>query len=232
LDGRRASRRSRFTACWACLVLAAALLPATTPAVAQTFTLTVPSCAPTRGNSVINLSATPETGWSSVRTYFRTAGSPEFYYVEMRSAGSGKYWAALPRPEESTTSVEVQMAVRDAEGKETRTPAQKLPVTTSCPLSLTPEQNGYAQNLVVGETVPSQAGQVITGFLCEGVISRIDARGNLKPDDSCRRILMAEGAAAADEENRRRLIPLIILGGGGVALVRHKEPPEASQPRP
>jgi len=181
---------------------------------------------------VINLSATPETGWSSVRTYFRKAGSPEFYYVEMRSAGRGKYWAALPRPEESTTSVEVQMAVRDVEGKETRTPVQKVPVTTSCSLSLTPEQNGYAQNLVVGETAPNQAGQVVAGFLCEGVISRIDAGGNLKPDDSCRRILMAEGAAAADEENRRRLIPLIILGGGGVALVSHKEPPEASKPRP
>jgi len=230
--GGRASQRSYLMAWWACLALAAALWPATLPAAPQMFTLTVPNCAPTRGNSVINLSTTPETGWSSVRTYFRKADSSEFYYVEMRSAGRGKYWAALPRPEESTTTVEVQMAVRDAEGKETRTQVQKVPVTTSCSLNLTPEQNGYAQNLVVGETVPSQTGQVVAGFLCEGVISRIDASGNLKPDDSCRRILMAEAAAAADEENRRRLIPLIILGGGGVALIRHKEPPEASQPRP
>jgi len=196
------------------------------------FTLTVPNCAPTRGNSVINLSTTPETGWGSVRTYFRKAGSSEFYYVEMRSAGRGKYWAALPRPEESTTTVEVQMAVRDAEGKESRTPIQRVPVTASCSLSLSPEQYGFAQNLVVGETSPSQTGQVVAGFLCDGVISRIDASGNLKPDESCRRILMAEAVAAADEENRRRLIPLIILGGGGVALIRHKEPPEASQPRP
>lgn len=232
MDGRRPSRRSRFPAGWVCLVLAAALWTAATPAVAQTFSLTVPNCAPTRGNSVINLSATPETGWSSVRTYFRKEGSKEFYYVEMRSTGRGKYWAALPRPEESTTTVEVQMAVRDAEGKETRTPLQKLPVTASCPLNLTPEQNGYAQNLVVGETVPSQAGQVVAGFTCDGVISRIDASGNLKPDDSCRRVLMAAAAAAADEESRRRILPLIILGAGGAALIKQKEPPEASQPRP
>jgi hypothetical protein len=196
------------------------------------FTLNVPNCAPTRGNSVISLSTTPETGWSLVRTYFRKAGSSDFYHVEMRSAGRGKYWAALPRPEESTTTVEVQMAVRDAEGKETRTPLQKVPVTPSCSLNLTPEQNGYAQNLVVGETVPSQAGQFVAGFLCEGVISRIDASGNLKPDDSCRMVLMTEAAVAADEENRRRLMPPTNLGGGGVALSRHQESSEASQPRP
>jgi len=206
-----------------CLVVATALGLATTPAVAQMFTLTTPDCASARGNSVINVSITPETGWSSVRTYFRKAGTLEFYYVEMRSAGGGKYWAALPRPEDSTTSVELQTAVRDAEGRETRTPFQKVPVTTSCSLSLTPEQDGYAQNLVVGETVPSQAGQGIAGFVCEGVISRIDARGNLKPDDSCRGILMAEGAAAA--EDRRKVLPLILLGAGGVALVNHKDPP-------
>jgi hypothetical protein len=178
---------------------------------------------------VINLSIRPESGWSSVRTYFRKSGSPDFYYVELRSAGQGKYWAALPRPEESTVTVEVQMAVRDAEGKESRTPIQNVPVTTSCSWSLSPEQYGFAQNLVVGETSPSQTGQVIAGFLCDGVISRIDASGNLKPDESCRRVEMLKAAAASD---RPRLIPLIILGGGGVALIKHKEPPEASQPRP
>lgn len=232
MPGGRLPARSCLMAWWPCLALAATLWPAVLSAAPEMFTLTVPNCAPTRGNSVINLSTTPESGWSSVRTYFRKTGSPEFYYVEMRSAGRGKYWAALPRPEETTTTVEVQMAVRDAEGKESRTPIQKVPVTTSCSLSLSPEQYGFAQNLVVGETSPGQTGQVVAGFLCDGVISRIDASGNLKPDESCRRIEMLQAAAAADEENRRRLIPLIILGGGGIAIIKHKEPPEASQPRP
>lgn len=232
MDRRRASQRFCSSARLLCLALAAALCPVTLLASPETFTLTVPKCAPSGGNSVIALSTTPESGWSSVRTYFRKAGSPNFYYVEMRSAGLGKYWAALPRPEEATTVVEVQMAVRDAEGKETRAPFQKLPVTTSCSLTLTPEQNGFAQNLVVGETTLSQAGQVVAGFRCDGVISRIEANGSLKPDESCRRILMEEAQAAAEDENRRRLIPLIILGGGGVAIIAPKEPPEASQPRP
>lgn len=221
--------RSCLMAWWPCLAVAVILWPTTLSAASQMFNLTVPNCAPARGNSVIDLSTRPERGWSSVRTYFRKAGSPDFYYVEMRSAGWGKYWAALPRPEETTTTVEVQMAVRDAEGKESRTPIQGVPVTTSCSLSLSPEEYGFAQNLVVGETSPSQTGQVVAGFLCDGVISRIDANGNLKPDESCRRIEMLQAAAAA---GRPTLIPLIILGGGGVALIKHKEPPEASQPRP
>ncbi len=232
MAGRRLSDRCCPRVWWVCLVLAAALWPAALPAAPEVFTLIVPDCAPTRGNSVISLSTTPETGWSSVRTYFRKTGSPDYYFVEMRSAGRGKYWAALPRPEESTATLDVQMAVRDVEGKESRSPVQKLPVTTSCSLSLSPEQVGFAQNLVVGETSPSQTGQVVVGFLCDGVISRIDASGNLKPDESCRRMEMLAAAAAADEESRRRLIPLIILGGGGVALISHKDPPEASQPRP
>jgi hypothetical protein len=229
--GRGTSRR-RCLAWWACLVAASSLVPVTLFAAGENFTLSLPNCVPTLANSVVTLSVVPETGWSSVRAYFRNAGSPDFYYLEMRSAGHGKYWAALPRPEVTTQVVEVQMAVRDAEGKETRTPIQKLPVTASCNGGLTQEQTGFAQNLVVGETVVSQAGQVLSGFRCDGVISRINTRGDLKPDESCRRVLMAEAAAAADEENRRRIIPLIILGGGGIALIRHKEPPEASQARP
>jgi hypothetical protein len=230
--GRGAPRRLFRRMRWPCLAVAALLWSASILAAPATFTLTVPSCAPTRGNSVISLSTVPESGWSSVRTYFRKAGTPDFYYVEMRSAGSGRYWAALPRPEESTATVEVQMAVRDVEGKETRAPVQQVPVTTACLLNLTAEQNGYAQNLVIGETAAGQAGQVVNGFTCDGVISRIDTKGELKPDESCRRVLMAEAAQAADAENRRKIIPLILLGAGGVALVTHKEPPEASQAHP
>ena len=232
MDRRRASRGVRTLAGWLCLSLVAVLWPTTLLAAPDTFTLTVPSCAPSRGNSVLALSTTPESGWSSVRTYFRKAGSTDFYYVEMRSAGLGKYWAALPLPEDATTVVEVQMAVRDAEGKETRAPLQKLPVTTSCSLILTPEQDRFAHNLVVGETARSQAGQVVSGFRCDGVVSRIEATGALRPDESCRRVLMEQAAAAANDENTRKLVPLVLLGGGGVALVTHKEPPEASQARP
>jgi hypothetical protein len=231
MPGGRLPARLCLIAWWLCLALAAALWPAVLSAAPEMFTLTVPNCAPTRGNSVINLSTTPESGWSSVRTYFRKTGSPNFYYVEMRSAGRGKYWAALPRPEETTATVEVQMAVRDAEGKESRTPIQRVPVTTSCSLSLSPEQYRFAQNLVVGETSPSQTGQVVVGFLCDGVISRIDAGGALKPDESCRRILMID-AATAEEQNKMALLPIILFAGGGAAIIRPAEPTEASKPRP
>jgi hypothetical protein len=225
--GRCASRVRCRSPRWPRVATAALIGVASVCGGAETMTPGIPPCIPVRGNSIVSLSVSPETGWSSVRTYFRKAGSPDFYYVEMRSAGQGRYWAALPRPEESTATVEVQMAVRDVEGKETRAPLDKIPVTTSCGQTLTSEQNGYAQNLVVGETLPSQEGEVVSGFLCDGVISRIDSGGNLRPDEACRKALMAAAA-----QNRKIIIPLIILGAGGIVYVTHREPPEASQAHP
>ncbi len=191
-----------------------------------------PSCVPARANSVVAVTVQPPSGWSSVRVYFREAGSNDFYYLEMRAGQDGRYWAALPRPVEHATAVDLQVAVKDAEGKETRGPMQRVAVTAGCNIVLTPEEASFAQNLVVGETAPAQKNSAILGFLCVGVISRIDSTGVLSSDEYCRKALLAEAAGA--EGKRKVLVPLLVVGGAGgaIAVVRHNEKHEASPSHP
>jgi chromosome segregation protein len=88
-------------------------------ALAQTasIALSPAGCVTRDANVVVAASVTPDALWSSVRLYFRRAGDPDFYYMEMRSAGDGAYWAALPLLGKETTAVEYYVAVRDAEAR-------------------------------------------------------------------------------------------------------------------
>jgi hypothetical protein len=206
------------------------LLSQTAFAQAPAIALSPAGCVTRDANAVVAASVTPDTAWSSVRLYFRRAFANDFYYMEMRSAGDGAYWAALPLLGRETTAIEYYVAVRDAEGRESMVPLEQDSVDPACTVQLTEDQLRFAQNLVIGETTPLQSNSAIDGFECTGVISRIQATGELAPDEYCRQVLIAE--AAADDE-RRVLIPLLILGTGGVvAIINETDPPEASSPRP
>jgi hypothetical protein len=197
---------------------------------AASIALSPAGCVSRDANAVVAASVTPDAVWSSVRLYFRRAFATDFYYVEMRSAGDGAYWAALPLVGKETTDVEYYVAVRDAEARESAVPVEFGSVDPACSVQLTDDQARYAQNLVVGETIPEQRNAAVDGFQCGGVISRILSTGELVPDEHCRQELLAK--AAADEE-RRILIPLLILGtGGAVAIIKESDPREASSPRP
>ncbi len=201
-------------------------------ALAQTASIALSSagCVTRDANVVVAASVTPDAAWSSVRLYFRRGGEPDYYYLEMRSAGDGAFWASLPLIGRDTSSVEYYVVVRDAEGREAAVPTESGSVDPACRVVLTEDQARYAQNLVVGETTPAQRNAAVSGFLCTGVISRIQWTGELVPDEYCRQELIAK--AAADEE-RRILIPLLILGTGGVvAIIKETDPREASSPRP
>jgi hypothetical protein len=189
----------------------------------------LPSCVPKRANSVVSLITYPEGTWASIRTCFRKTGTTDFYFVEMRNVGRGSYWAVLPRPEDATAAVDVFFAVMGVEGRETRTPLMTIPVTSPCGTTLTTEQARYAQNLVVGETAKNQFGLSVLGFLCDGVISRIDFAGKLRPDDACRIALIADAMGLGDEG--KKLAPAVLLGGGAT-LIRSGDKGEASKPRP
>lgn len=200
---------------------------------APTITTVPPSCVPAGGNALVEATITPTTGWSSVRVYFRRAGTSDFYFLEMRSAGNGKYWAVIPRPEQGTTSVDLQIAVRDADGKEFRGPLQSAAVTTTCTPTLTSEQAKYAQNLVVGETMMGQRDASVFGFLCYGIISRIDAAGAIHSDDYCRKAVIA-AAAGAPTTGINPWVPVGILAGvgGSVAIINNRGGKEQSCPCP
>lgn len=205
---------------WLCAGVAAAALALGSAAQAQTPVLTpgIPGCVPQNGNSLVTLTVTPEVGWSSVRVYFRKSGSPDFYYLEMRSEGAGQYWAVLPRPESGTTLVDVQFAVRDIDGHETRSPLQQVNVTSNCTANLSPGQESFARNLVVGETAAPQAGEALLGWQCSGVVSRIGVGGQLRYDDLCRSQVLALLGVGASHKLALWL-PLAAVGGGVVGGV-------------
>jgi hypothetical protein len=204
------------------IILGAAAAQAATPTMNPGGT----SCLPKDNNTLVSLSLKPETGWSSVRVYFRKNGLIDFYYLELRSDGRGNYWGTLPRPDEGTRSADIQFAVKDGEGVETRSPLQTVGVTSTCSTSLSPEQERFARNLVVGETVIDQAGAVLAGWQCTGVVSRINVNGQLRPDATCRAVVIAAAAAASE----RILLPAALLAGGvvGGVIIDHREHKECS----
>lgn len=57
---------------------------------------------------------------------------------------------------------------------------------SDCQVDLTPEQQGEAQNLVVGETAAWQRGKAVFHWLCDGVVARVGPEGVKRPDETCR----------------------------------------------
>ena len=76
------------------------LLGAAAAAEAQTITLGQVDCLPLGGNGVLNASVTPEVPGATTRLYFRRLSDTieDFYFVDMKSAGAGGYWATFPIP--------------------------------------------------------------------------------------------------------------------------------------
>ena len=169
---------------------------------------TAPECAPPANNLLVKARVTPENGWSSVRAFFKRNGRPEPYFLEMRSAGKGDYWVVLPKPDEDTVAIDIQIVVKDSEGNETRSDTKVVPVIAGCPVALTEEQLAFARNLVVAETLPAQYGGGVLGFLCDGIVLRMNSRGDLRPEDCC-----CEAAMLLYAHNPKLVLPLVILGG-------------------
>lgn len=184
-----------------------------------------PKCVPSGGNVPVAVSLQPGVGWASVRTYFRANGKPDWYFLEMRAAGQGKFFTTLPMPLSETKGVDLHVEVRDAENQLTRSADVTANVNSSCEVTLSQEEKKVAQNLVVGETIEGQKDKEVLGFRCEGVVSRIDPRGALRPDEACRKILVVAATKKAV------LIPALIVGAGGAAIILTDDKPETSPSR-
>lgn len=213
--------------CWVCVTVCLGLI-LTVPASAEpSIEATFPSCVPSSGNSVATVTLKPDTGWALVRVYFRATEEKAEYYMEMRATGNGSFFAVLPKPESGTSAVEMYVMARDAEGRPVKSGPITVKVASGCEVKLTEEQQRYAQNLVVGNTAADQEGKVVEGFLCDGIVSRIDIKGALRPDEQCRRVLIAAATSGS------ALIPALALGaaGAGVLIVDRddKEPNSPSR---
>jgi hypothetical protein len=92
----------------------------------------------------------------------------------------------LPKPNSQTTEILYRVRVKDAKGVEAQTPESRLAVTANCATPrLSTEETSYAQSLVVGQTAEAQP-TVPAGFMCDGIVSMISARGEMKPLPGCR----------------------------------------------
>lgn len=96
-----------------------------------------------------------------------------------------------------------------------------------CPVTLTPQQDGYASNLTVGETREWQAGEQPFHWECDGLVTRIDPAGILRADESCRACVVAWWRKPGV------IIPAAILTTVGIIeVIDDDKPRETSPSRP
>lgn len=177
------------------LLLLALGLSASVPGAAQTPAIQIEpvDCIPNNANAVVRASVRPEIGGAEVRLYFRWDEHGPFYYVAMAATGGGAYWATPPKPIDENHQVEMYVAVVDPTGEVVGYPSERglVPVTNDCDVLLSDRERGMAENLVVGETEADQMDEMVLGFLCDGIISRIGHDGVLRADSICRRCIVA-----------------------------------------
>ena len=174
----------------AAALAAALLLAAAGPAAAQpkpTINVDQVSCLRFGDNQVFHATALGEPAGGSGRLYFQWNNHGGYYWVDLTSEGPGRYWGVPPKPETRNTEVSYYATLLDAAGREvSRSQLLKSKVTGDCVVKLTPQQFGTAQNLVVGETLPNQTKNRVMGFLCDGIVTRVDSDNVPRVDEICR----------------------------------------------
>jgi hypothetical protein len=108
--------------------------------------------------------------------------------------GHDREWLEDWLEERDQEAAEYYVAVYDAGGELLgRTPTSLVEVWPAdrCHEPLTPVQTGWAENLTVGETTEVQARRCLFHWLCDGIVTRIDFEGILRPDECCRACVVA-----------------------------------------
>jgi hypothetical protein len=206
------------------LLIALPLL-ACAAAQAQSFTVEPLKCVPREDNAVIRAALSADAAGQTPRLYFRWQGQTDFYWVNMESEPARRLWAVIPKPEKRNDQVEYYTALVDANGKVgVRSPSQTSRVAGDCKAPLSSKERGVAENLTVGETTPEQQGAKVVGFLCKGVVTRINSQGIRRNDDIC-------GPCAVVWWDRKSvLIPA--FAGGVIGVIVSDRNPEPSPSRP
>jgi hypothetical protein len=206
------------------LLIALSLLACAT-AQAQTVTVEPLKCIPKEDNAVVRAALSADAPGQTPRLYFRWSEKTDFYWVAMEAEPGRRFWGIPPKPERRNDHVEYYTALVDATGKVgTRSPSQTTKVTDDCRPELTPKERGVAENLTVGETTPEQQGAKVVGFLCKGVVTRINSQGVRRNDDIC-------GPCAVVWWDRKTiLVPAFAGGVMGVVVTDHDPEPSPSRP--
>ncbi|MGE0641519.1 MAG: hypothetical protein AB7G12_15815 [Thermoanaerobaculia bacterium] len=72
-----------------------------------------------------------------------------------------------------------------------RSEMRNVEVRNDCRVSLTPQQEGYAHNLTIGETAVWQAEDDVFHWECDGVVTRVNSTNVLRADNNCRACVIA-----------------------------------------
>lgn len=205
-------------------LLAALSLLVCAGAYAQTITVEPLKCVPKEDNAVVRASLSADSPGQSPgqtpRLYFRWKNQTDFYWVAMEAEPGRRFWGIPPKPEKRNDEVEYYATLVDATGKVgVRSPSQTAKVTDDCKPQLSPKERGVAENLTVGETTPEQQGAKVMGFLCKGVVTRINSQGIRRADEIC-------GPCAVVWWDRKSVLIPAFAGGviGVVVTDRHPEP--------
>jgi hypothetical protein len=202
-------------------------------------------CFKVAENQVIYASTLGEPGGATARLYFQWTDHPYFYWVDFEHdlpaiaggagnaasfaapGGSSRYWVTPPKPESRNHEIEYYAVLLDGAGREiARSPSLKTRVTSDCQIKLTPQQYGAAQNLTIGETSTKQPKNRVNGFLCDGIVTRVDPDNVKRADEICRTCVIAWW------ERKELLIP--VLGAAGATGITSVivDRPEPSPSRP
>jgi hypothetical protein len=222
--------RNSFALSAAVLWLAAAGV--WTPLAAQKPTITAQqvSCFRFADNQAVNASTVGEPGGATARLYFQWSDHPYYYWVDFEhdaAGGPGRYWAIPPKPETRNKEVEYYASLLDGTGREiARSPLLKAKVTSDCQVKLTPQQLGAAQNLTIGETSAKQTRNRVNGFLCDGIVTRVNPENIKRADEICRTCVIAWW------QRKELLIPVAGVAGitGITSVVVDKPEPSPSRP--
>ena len=153
--------------------------PPRPPPTAQSVVVEKPSCVLMEDNGLVKRRQT--TGAApglAPRLYFRWRDHEDFVLgAHLETEPGGHDWAdpaqagdAQRADRASTPPWSTPPASRSP-----RSQSQVVPVTNDCKAaSSAPKERGVAQNLTVGETLPKQQGKKVLGFLCDGMVTRVN----------------------------------------------------------
>jgi hypothetical protein len=216
----------------AALLLAGGSLTAPRAASAQPPAITVEQvqCFRTGDNQVVHASTRGEPAGGTQRLYFQWADHPYYYWVDFEHdipGGPSRYWVTPPKPESRNHEVEYYAALLDGAGREVaRSPLLKSKVTSDCKIKLNPQQLGAAQNLTIGETSTKQQKNRVNGFLCDGIVTRVNPDNVKRADETCRTCVVAWW------QRKELLIPVAGAAGVGSITSIILDRPETSSSRP
>lgn len=104
-------------------------------------------------------------------------------WMRERADAALEEWLA----EQTNEPAEVYAAVFDGAGNRlSLSPTRVAPVQADCPVALSREEAGYADNLLLGETALWQQDEEPFHWLCDGIVSRRNPFEILRPDGICR----------------------------------------------